>query len=188
MKLGFTIALFTIFSTATVFCQPKKGEFINGAIGIGFTASNEAIDVISSGFYMEGEYVFALKSWIGIRPYAGIILTSKEINADDIPSDFYVKANAFLFGTKVRIAAPIPWVAPYLEMGMGGSIGSFKTYTPGYQLEKNGLLFHVPVSLGLAIGRHNEFEIAFKYYYHSSMEQFSGAAAIGLSFPIEKKV
>jgi hypothetical protein len=69
---------------------------------------------------------------------------------------------------------------------LGASIGSFVTYTPIVNIEKNGLLLHYPVTIGLALGKNNDVDIAFTYYYHPSAEQFSGAAVIGLSFPINK--
>jgi hypothetical protein len=54
-------------------------------------------------------------------------------------------------------------------------------------VKKSGALFHIPFSLGLALGKNHGTEFKFTYYYHSSVDQFSGAAALGLTFPLDKK-
>jgi len=64
------------------------------------------------------------------------------------------------------------------------SLGSFETRTQFTDIEKSGVVMHIPFSLGLAIGRRHNYEIKFTYYYHDTAKQLSGAAAIGVSFPI----
>lgn len=96
-------------------------------------------------------------------------------------------SNAFLFGGKTRIKAPIPWVAPYFEIGIGASIGTFETVTPFTNINKTGLLFHIPVAIGLELGRRHNFDFSFTYYYHNSVKQFSEAAAFSFSFPLDHK-
>lgn len=95
-----------------------------------------------------------------------------------------ITSKAFLFGGKARVCAPIPYIAPYLETGLGLSIGSFETYTPSTNSSKNGLIMHIPFSIGLAVGKKHNIDIGFTYYYHQSAKQFSGATAFGLSFPM----
>jgi hypothetical protein len=182
----FFIIVFTIFSSNLTKAQPRKGEFINVAAGIGLTSPYDDTEIDGTGFYAQGEYVFGLTKWIGLRPYAGLILTSTDQNSNQQNQPEYkVTTNAFLIGGKARICAPIPWVAPYIEIGIGASIGSFETYTPLTTIKKNGLLMHVPFSIGLALGRKNNFDVAFTYYYTSAADQFSGAAAVGFTFPVK---
>ncbi|MBF7091844.1 hypothetical protein IUY40_09850 [Flavobacterium sp. ALJ2] len=182
----FIIIIITIFSSHLAKAQPRKGEFINVAVGLGLTAPYDETDINGTGFYAQGEYVFGLTKWVGLRPYAGLILTSTNQNSNlQNQHEYKVTTNAFLIGGKARICAPIPWVAPYIEIGIGASIGSFETYTPLTRIKKNGLLMHVPFSIGLALGRKNNFDVAFTYYYTSAAEQFSGAAAIGFTFPVK---
>lgn len=170
-----------------MFAQPRVGESVSVSIGYGITAPYDNIDVISSGFYAEGEYVFGIKKWFSVRPYAGFISTSPDdYNTTENLLEYQVSSKSFFFGGKARIAAPIPWFAPYIEIGIGASIGSFVTYTPIKNIEKNGLLMHIPVTIGVALGRKNNFDIAFNYYFHNSVEQFNGAATIGFSFPIKE--
>ena len=68
---------------------------------------------------MQGEYVMGITSWFGVRPYAGVIFASgKEENNIPNQPDYLIKSNAFLFGVKARLCAPIPYVAPSFEIGM----------------------------------------------------------------------
>ena len=169
--------------------QLLKAKSIDASIGYGLSAPyDEDVDVMGTGFYIQAEYVFEMLSWIDLRPYAGLILTgSKSDNSITNDIDYKVTSHAFLFGGKTRIKAPIPWVAPYIEVGIGASIGTFETVTPFTNIKKTGLLFHVPFSIGFELGRKHNFDIAFTYYYHNSVEQFSGAAAFGFSFPLDDK-
>lgn len=179
------ITLCTIFYSNILKAQPKKGEYINASIGLGISASEYEEDGGGSGFYAQVEYVKGITKWFGLRPYAGIIITSPYQKTDlEIENNYKVTTKAFSFGGKARIAVPIPWIAPYIETGIGASIGSFETFTPSTNIKKNGILMHIPFSLGLAVGPKHNVDIAFTYLYTPAAEQFSGAAAFGLSFPL----
>ena len=184
----FLVIIATIFFSNIIKAQPRKGEFVEASIGFGVSVPDEDIEIYGSGFYAQGEYVIGLTKWFGLRPYAGIILTSPDKNTTQPSfSEYKVTSKAFLFGGKARICAPIPWVAPYFELGIGASIGSFETYTPISNIKKDGLLVHIPVEIGLALGPKHNFEFALTYYFHPTVEQFSGAVAFGVSFPINSK-
>ncbi|HQZ24418.1 MAG TPA: hypothetical protein PLD18_03890 [Flavobacterium sp.] len=182
----FTIIIFTILLPNLAKAQPRTGKFIDISVGLGLTAPYDDIDITSSGFYAQGEYVIGITKWFGVRPYAGLVVTSADKNAyqQDQPN-YKVTSKAFLFGGKARVAAPIPWVAPYFEIGIGASIGSFEAYTPYTNIKKNGIVMHIPFTIGLALGPKHNLDVAFTYYYQPSVEQFSGAAAIGFSFPLK---
>src|SRR6187402_1179295 len=93
------IALFTLFLFNQVNAQPRTGRFIDVSIGFGSSDSFENTDVNGTGFYAQGEYVFGLTKWIGIRPYAGIILTATHNNViNQSQQDYRVTTNAFLLG------------------------------------------------------------------------------------------
>ena len=126
-----------------------------------------------------------LASWIELRPYAGIILTSsngKDIN--DNPTNESVESKAFLLGGKVRLRAPIPYVAPYIEIGIGTSIGKFETYTIFDNINKSGVIYHIPVAIGLELGKNNNIDLGLSYYFQPSVEQFAGALAVGITIPL----
>ena len=182
----FIVTIAILFFSNTAEAQPKKGEFIQASIGYGMSAPYEDYNIIGTGFYAQAEYIYAFKTWLGLRPYAGFVITSpSENNSEPNLSEYRVTAKAFLIGGKVRICAPIPWVAPFLELGIGASVGSFETYTPTTYKKDSGLLVHVPFALGLALGKNHDVEIAVTYYEHPTVEQFSGALAIGFSFPLD---
>ncbi len=179
------VTIFTIFFSNQTQAQPRKGKFMDVSIGLGISAPFDDVDISGSGFYAQGEYVYGLTKWFGVRPYAGFVFTSPDKSNKYDRFGYKVTSSAFLFGAKTRVSAPIPWIAPYFEIGVGASTGTFVTYTPYVNIEEKGLLMHIPFSIGLALGRKHNYEIAFKYYYHPSVKQFSGAAAFGFSFPLD---
>jgi hypothetical protein len=183
LLLFFTAFIFAGMIFNPVYAQTQKGEFINASIGMGLCAPYDEADISGTGFYAQAEYVWNPYTWLGVRPYAGVVIASDEINEPGM-QQMSIKSNAALLGAKARLTAPIPYVAPFIESGVGVSFGSFETYTPYTNIKKSGALLHIPVSLGLAIGRKHNYELKFTYYYHNSAEQFSGAAALGFSFPI----
>lgn len=183
--LTISIILTTFSYSTSLKAQPRKGEYINASIGVGLSTSYYEEDGGGTGFYAQAEYANGITKWIGARSYAGILLTSGDkTNENGNPTEYRISAKAFSFGGKIRVAAPIPYVAPFIESGIGVSIGSFQTYTPSTNLKKNGVLMHIPVSLGLAIGRKHNVDIAFNYYFYPSIKQISGAIAAGVAIPI----
>ena len=44
---------------------------------------------------------------------------------------------------------------------------------------------HIPFTIGLAIGRKHNIDFALTYYYQPAVDQFSGATAVGFSFPLK---
>jgi hypothetical protein len=183
-KLYFSlITLLAVVVFNPLYAQPRKGEFINVSAGIGLVAPNDDSEITGDGFFAQAEYVWAPNTWFGVRPYAGMIIASKETKEDGVRE--YIKSNAALLGAKIRLAAPIPYVAPFFEIGAGLSIGSFETATRFTHLKKDGVLFHLPVTLGLAIGRRHATELKFTYYFHDTVEQFSGGVGVGFSFPLD---
>jgi hypothetical protein len=180
------VFIFSILFYNSTLAQEKESEFIHASLGLGLCAPYDETDITGTGFYAQGEYVYNLASWFAFRPYAGAIIALGDSNEPDMQK-YKIKSNAFLLGAKVRLSAPIPYVAPFLESGVGLSAGSFLTHTPVTDLKKNGVLLHIPFSLGLALGCKHNVEVKFTYYYHSTVDQFSGAAALGYSFPLNKK-
>jgi len=184
-KITIASLFFSILSSNSVNAQTEKGEFINTSIGIGMVSPDDETDLTGTGFYAQGEYVYNVFSWLGFRPYAGVVFASGETDTPEMEK-YEVKSNAFLLGAKARITAPIPYVAPFFESGIGMSAGEFRTYTSFVDIDKKGLQLHIPVVFGLAIGRNHNYELKFVYYFHPNAEQFSGAASIGFSFPINR--
>lgn len=184
------VLIFILFSAIQINAQFIKERAIDVSIGLGISSpyyyvDEEVDDEYSSGFYAQGEYVFTVSKWVDLRPYVGFILTQPNENKKQQNTPVYTSTtNALLIGGKVRIIAPIPIVAPYLEVGLGTSIGSFKTFTQYSNINESGFRYHIPLSFGLEIGVKHNYDFAFTYYFNPSVEQFSGAMAFGISIPL----
>jgi hypothetical protein len=125
--------------------------------------------------------VLTFSKWIELRPYAGLILVrTSETNSRDPFGR--ADANAVLLGGKGRLTFPIPWVAPYVELGIGASLGSFETLTPFTDEEASGLIHHIPFTIGLALGPQHNVDVAFTYYFHPTVRQFTIGLALGAGF------
>lgn len=183
MRNIFLVVLFILGSTG-VHAQLVKERSADVSIGLGISAPYDEYDVAGSGFYAQGEYVLHLASWIDVRGYLGMII-AEDVEDEELDKGFRSTASAALFGAKTRITAPIPWFAPYIELGYGASLGSFETYTPLTGKEQSGLLFHFPFTLGVGLGPDHQVNLEFTYYFHDRVQQFSGAAAIGFSIPLD---
>lgn len=180
----FFISALSLIVATTAYAQPQKGRFINASFGIGITFPYDDFDISGSGFYAQAEYVMGIKTWFGVRPYAGFIFTSPADSDNPNLADFKVSSKAFMVGGKVRVVAPIPWAAPFIEIGVGASIGTFETFTPLTNIDESGVFIHIPYSLGLALGPKHNVELAVTYYEHPSLEQVNGGVGITLSFPL----
>lgn len=189
----FLITIFTFIFSNSAKAQPRVGNFINVSVGLGSSTSNKIesygnqneLDVDGDGFYAQGEYIFGITRWFGLRPYAGLLITSTDGGNPQSDPNYKVTTKAFLLGGKARICAPIPWIAPFIETGIGTSIGSFQTFTPSTNYKKNTALLHIPLSFGLALGPKHNIEIAATFYFTPAASQFSGVMAAGFSFPID---
>ncbi|REH00354.1 hypothetical protein [Flavobacterium aquicola] len=187
------IIIFTFVFSNPAKGQPRVGNSIKASIGFGLSTSNKMegygnqneVDVDGGGFYAQGEYIFGITKWFGLRPYAGLVITSTDGGNPHNQPNYKVTTEAFLLGGKARICAPIPWIAPFIETGIGTSIGSFQTFTPSINYKKNTALLHIPLSFGLLLGPKHNIEIAATYYFTPAANQVSGALAAGFSFPID---
>ena len=183
------ILLLIVLTSNLAEAQFIKEKSINAQIGYGVSVPFNSVDEIAdSGLFLQGELVLKVASWFELRPYAGFISTSssgKDIN--DKPTNERAESKAILLGGKARVRAPIPWIAPYFEIGIGTSIGKFETFTVIDNIDKGGIIYHIPLSLGLELGKNNNVDLAFSYYFQPSVKQFVGAFAVGITFPLNIK-
>ena len=182
-----TLLLFVLVLTSNlVVAQVTKEKSINIQAGYGLSSPFNSLDnIVDSGFFAQGELVIKVKSWVEFRPYLGFVLTSsngKDLN--DNPTNEKAESKAALLGGKARVRAPIPWVAPYIEIGIGTSIGKFETFTAYDDIDKSGIIYHIPFSFGLELGKNNNVDLGFAYYIQPSVEQVAGAFSIGITFPL----
>jgi len=164
-----------------------KEKSINAQIGLGMsTPYYSAGDIANDGFFIQGEYVLKASSWFELRPYAGLVMTNsngKDLNNN--PTFEKAETKAFLLGAKARVKAPIRYIAPYVEIGLGSSIGSFNTYTYYTDISKKGIIYHIPFSFGLELGRNNNVDLGFSYYFQPTVEQAAGSFAVGIQIPLK---
>ncbi|SDR97298.1 hypothetical protein [Winogradskyella sediminis] len=181
------ILLIIILSSNLTEAQFIKEKSINALIGYGISVPYySSDDFADTGFFVQGELVLKVYSWLEIKPYAGLMLTNsngKDFN--DNPTNEKAETKAFLTGGKVRLRAPIPWIAPYIEIGLGASIGKFETITAFTDINKSGIIYHIPIAFGLELGKNNNFDLGFSYYAQPSVEQDAGGFTIGISFLIK---
>lgn len=185
MKKNIIVLLFIIAST-TLHAQFIKETSINAQIGYGLSAPYDSEDnVVNDGFFAQDEIVLEVASWVAFRPYVGVVLTNSDgEDLDGNPTHEKATTKAVLVGGKARVSAPIPWVAPYVEIGLGTSIGRFETVTAFDTFDKSGLIYHIPFSLGLALGKNNTVDVGFTYFFHPTVQQYAGALAVGFTFPL----
>lgn len=185
MKKNLILLLIILISNLAE-AQFIKEKSINAQIGYGVSVPYySADDIVNNGFFMQGEYVLSITSWIELRPYAGLILTnSNGKDFHDNPTDEKAESKALLIGGKARVRAPIPWIAPYVEIGIGASIGKFETFTTYTNINRNGFIYHIPFSFGLELGQNNNVDLGLTYYFQPTVEQYTGAFAIGISIPL----
>lgn len=186
MKKNLILLLIILIANAAE-AQFIKKRSINVQIGFGVSVPYySSDDIIESGFFLQGEYVLKVASWVEFRPYAGLILTSSNgKDFHDNPTNEKAESNAFLIGGKARVRAPISWVAPYIEIGIGASIGKFETFTHFTDINKSGFIYHIPIAFGLELGRNNNFDLGFTYYFQPTVEQYVGAVGFGFTFPLK---
>ncbi|MBD0849331.1 hypothetical protein [Maribacter arenosus] len=184
-----TLILLIVLTSNLANAQFIKEKSINAQIGYGLSAPNNGMDeIVDDGFFAQGELVLKVASWVEFRPYVGFILTSsngKDLN--DNPTNEKAETKAFLLGGKARVRAPIPWVAPYVEIGIGTSIGKFVTLTAFDNINKSGIIYHIPFSFGLELGKNKNVDLGFAYYFQPSVEQYAGAFAVGITFQLNTK-
>jgi hypothetical protein len=181
-KVLFTIL--TIFAVTRAQAQYWE-EVIDVSVGYGISVPYDEVGDFGAGVYAQGEYLFGVNEWIDLRAYAGYTLAEMKgdlsgSNAGRTKST----ASAVLFGGKARVRYPFEWVAPFAELGLGGSLGSFQTVTPNINIDKEGLFAHIPFSLGVELGPRHNMSVKLTSYFHTGVKQFTAAAAIGIRIPI----
>ncbi|MGC6430919.1 MAG: hypothetical protein ACON5F_07745 [Jejuia sp.] len=166
-----------------------KEKAINAQIGLGISSPYNSVgEIADQGFFAQAELILKAASWIEFRPYVGVIFTNsngKDLN--DNPTDEKAESSGVLLGGKARVRAPIPYVSPFIELGIGASIGKFETMTFFDNIDKGGIIYHIPITLGLELGKNSSVDLALTYYLQPSVEQFVGAFALGIEIPLNKK-
>ncbi len=141
-------------------------------------------DIYGSGVLFKGEYGLFFSRNLETRFYAGGVFTSAKKNTGGgVYSDANVSSSLGFVGAKIHVAIPIPQIAPFIEVGIGGSIGSLTTNISDlYNEENSGAILHIPFSLGLAFGERRQIEVTFSYLFYPSYDHIDGGVALGVHF------
>jgi hypothetical protein len=156
--------------------QPGLGKApqwlqVAGGLGGSFTLVDGA-NGTGSGGYVAVELLSPTYEWATGSLYSGVLLTRPEGDCGPgvFPCD--LSAGIFFLGAKGRLVAPIPWVAPFFELGVGISIGRTTTLNGAVvEAEAKGFIPHWLWGLGLALGPHNEFSLSLQYLEHTRGQQ-----------------
>ncbi|MDX2472159.1 MAG: hypothetical protein QNL91_00465 [Candidatus Krumholzibacteria bacterium] len=160
-------------------------------MGFGLSATGEVRqkgeeDPYGVGLFLEVDRVWRANRAIQPVAYAGAVFTWPADDSCTHPDDSCnVSASTVFVGGKVRLMIPIPWVAPFIEAGLGMSAGRITTMDGGLDdRQDSGLLLHVPFSLGLALGKEHGYTFAFSYLAYPNKNHVDGAMAIGFDIPL----
>jgi hypothetical protein len=165
----------------------SPSHFISGAIGLGISLPKKNETPGGTGLYLEGEYGVAMTPWLSSRIYAGTMLTSPDEDAGCKKAGAHcdVSAKVGFVGVKGRFSAPIPYFSPFLEGGVGVSMGSRTTRTITTHDKDVGVNFDFPVfTMGLSLGKNREVDLDWTFLLHPGGKQVDSAFAIGVKFPV----
>lgn len=156
----------------------ESPQYIGGVIGFGSALPTSGSDAESDGFAARVEYYAKPNHWLSPRAYAGFQLASSK-KSTCVGCE--VSAQIAFVGVKNRFMLPLPYAAPFVELGVGASAGSLVTRTLTTDKERNGPTVHIPASIGVALGEDHSFDFAFGTLWHPLEQQLCGVFGFGLS-------
>jgi hypothetical protein len=164
-------------------------KLLVASVGLGYSFANQRTgnDPSGRGFYASAEFVLVPNMWVSPRLYGGLLLTSTDSSTCGGASPCDVEAKIGFLGAKGRLTIPIPYVAPFFELGVGMSAGTLATRTDSTDKNFAGVTYHIPFALGLSFGEmHHYFvDLALSYLFHPDQSQFEGALALSLAFRLK---
>jgi hypothetical protein len=149
------------------------------------TVRGQKVQGSGEGVWVAAEYIERRNDWLAPHVYSGVVVTTPQHDCGPMVSPCDVSARVFFMGAKMRLTFPIPYVAPFLELGLGASLGAIRTKIGDLvDVDRRGVMYHIPFGIGLAVGRRHQVEIALEYLYYPEQVQFNGAAALGMTFTL----
>jgi len=104
-------------------------RFVGLSLGYGLSASLGNEDLDGGGVWVEGEYGWLVSPWFTPRAFGGMLLTfpnqgsqADQAKCRDAGIACDVSAKIGFLGVKGRVTIPIPYVAPFFELGVGGML------------------------------------------------------------------
>jgi hypothetical protein len=158
-------------------------------LSVPYDRSGDDQSIGGSGVLGGAEYILKSNEWLSPRAYAALLFTFSEQTerCRDQRMACDVSAKLGLLGVKARVTFPIPYVAPFLEVGIGLSLGAMRTRTLKIREKLEGATYHVPVAIGLSLGESRSVDVAFQYWAHPAAKQLNGGLLVGLTFAIDDR-
>jgi len=170
--------------TRPALAQPSDWLLVYGGLGASFTLV-EGANGTGSGGYVAAEAFHLVEEWFTPRAYLGLLLTWPENDCGPgvVPCEIW--ARIFFLGIKGRLMAPIPWVGPFIEAGVGLSLGTLTTRNGAIvEAAARGVIPHVQWAVGLAIGPRHDVSLSLQYLEHTRGKQTGAALAAGFAFQL----
>lgn len=178
-------ALLALIAAPPAHAGPDRSIGVVAGYGLHFSTEAGDDPPSSGGVFAEGEYVLSFASFVSGRAYTGVLITDTSEESCGSFDPCELSARLLFFGWKFRLAAPIPYVSPYFELGAGFSLGSLETRISDIaNKDMSGGTVHVPVAIGVALGAEHRFDLSFSYLLHPTEDSAAGALAVGLRFPL----
>jgi hypothetical protein len=175
-------------ATSHVFTFANVPELLVVSVGLGISIPTgaPASAPTGNGFYAGAEFVLVPSLWFSPRLYGGLLLTSADRGTCPAEVPCSAEARIGFVGAKGRLTIPIPYVAPFFELGVGMSAGTLTTETIDSDRTFAGVTYHVPLAIGLSFGEmhHYVVDVAFSYLYHPAQSQIDGALALSAAFQL----
>jgi hypothetical protein len=157
-------------------------RFFTFSLGLGVSrATGPNSKAGAGGLYVSAEYWAQPFSWLNLRSYLGYLSTSTDQRNCYRIDGCDVSENIGLLGAKVRLVAPIPWVAPFFELGLGVSFGDIHATDVDSDLTTHGVVLDVPVGLGLSIGPRHDVDVSLLSLSHGGAHAIGGALLVGVN-------
>jgi hypothetical protein len=186
------VLLLLAFTLAPAFASAQQaGPAFEPSLGFASSLPNNYDrDLAGHGFHAKLEYVHSITSYFAWKPYAGLFMTWQdegdlERYCARLAPRCEATSQIVQLGSKLRLAVPIPWLAPFIELGLGLSAGVSRTETPEERRFTSGLAFNLPFAFGVALGPQHSVEISAAMYQVYRADQFLGAFMLGFHIPLE---
>jgi hypothetical protein len=165
--------------------EPDQALGLTAGLAVAVPDSSARRSGYGAGAMLLGEYVKWPGNWFSPRGYAGAVFTSPQPSCDPGVSPCDIRANLFFLGAKFRLLLPIPYVGPFLELGVGASVGHMAARVgQSLDFDTSGLFFDLPFAFGLALGAEHRFQLSFQFLFHPGESMGTGAFSIGYDFSI----
>lgn len=178
--------LVAVLAAAAPPALAEDGRFLQLDAGIGLSFEESAeVDGGGSGAYARADYLFSRDEWFTPKLYAGFLFTRPERDCGVGVAPCDVSAQIAFVGAAGRLMLPIPYFGPFVELGLGASVGQIATRIGTLvDVQWSGATYHVPWAVGVAFGSRRQYELAFQYMEHPEQRQTNGAVAVGFGFRI----